>query len=241
MTRVVALHGFLGQPDDWNGVRSALHELAPRVVFEAIPLAFRSASRLPETTAAWAREFSRSQHTRRVARNVLIGHSLGGRLALQAALDQPGLWDEVVLVSSHPGCADAREKAQRLEADAQWAARFGSRPWGETIEAWNRQTVFAGSREPERREHDYDKAALAHVLRNWSPALDVVSAQAMRGLEPKLHWYAGANDAKYLELYRCLRSAGLIGGFHVIRDAGHRVIFDEPRELARQLVVGLKL
>ena len=241
MTRIVALHGFLGQPEDWTGLRDALHELAPRILFEAIHLPFRSAPGLPMTTAAWAQEFNRNQHGHRVARNVLIGYSLGARLALQATLDQPALWDEVVLVSSHPGCTEAQERSQRLKADEQWAERFISLPWADAIEAWNRQTVFAGSREPERRESDFDKAALAHVLLNWSPALDVVPPQALLGLEPKLHWYAGANDTKCIQRYQRLRSAGLLGEFHAIPDAGHRVIFDRPRELALQLVVNLNL
>jgi len=241
MTRIVALHGFLGQPDDWTELRNALHGLTPRIVFEAIHLPFRSAPGLPATTAAWAREFNRTHCGRHDARNVLIGYSLGGRLALQAALDEPGLWDEVVLVSSHPGCTDARERSQRLEADAQWAERFGNLPWADAIEAWNRQSVFAESREPERRENDYDKAALAHVLLNWSPALDVVPPQALLGLEHKLHWYAGANDAKCIQRYERLRSAGLLEQFHATPNAGHRVIFDRPRELARQLVPDLKL
>src|SRR5688500_7213032 len=103
MTRLVALHGFLGHPRDWDEFRKALKELSPQTDFQTIELPFKSGGRIPKSMGSWAKKFNQAQKSNHVERNILLGYSLGGRLALQAAIDKPGLWDEVVLVSSHPG------------------------------------------------------------------------------------------------------------------------------------------
>jgi pimeloyl-ACP methyl ester carboxylesterase len=60
-------------------------------------------------------------------------------------------------------------------------------------------------------------------------------------LKPKLHWFAGAKDQKYVQLFNQLKADGFIEDMHVIKDSSHRVIFDNPVELAKEIVETLHL
>src|SRR6185437_3147572 len=112
-TRIVAIHGFLGCPTDWDDVRAEVLARAPDVKFDTVNLFSKLPAQKETTASDWAKRFNRSQKNRHLERNILLRYSLGGRLALQAAYDKPGLWDEVVLLSAHPGLRTEQEKTLR--------------------------------------------------------------------------------------------------------------------------------
>lgn len=73
---VYALHGFLTQPSLWDFLGLKIHAL--------------DIYSIPGTTQnEWAKHFNATIPTKND--NILIGYSLGGRLALHALLDQPNL------------------------------------------------------------------------------------------------------------------------------------------------------
>jgi 2-succinyl-6-hydroxy-2,4-cyclohexadiene-1-carboxylate synthase len=238
VTRVVAIHGFLGCDSDWQGIAGFLPS---NVQFEKVNLF----SKLPETLCGsislWAQEFN-NYHSRKPAdRRLLIGYSMGGRLALEAAMQRPDLWAQVAIVAGHPGLVSVDEKQARAQLDAKWAQQFMTLPWDEVIKLWGSQPVFANSYEPERLEANYSRGALCHALTQWSLATQELDAVRLKSLQKKIVWYVGQNDKKYVELYRQLAGDGLIDNIREVPGAGHRVIFDQPKELARQLVLDLKL
>lgn len=184
---IIALHGFLGLPTDWNFLGDGVR--AVDLFREPIP---------PEG-------------------DVLLGYSMGGRLALHALLGG-ARYRRAVIVSA----AISPAEAGRRERDEAWAKRFEGEPWRDLMRAWNAQPLFGGH-EVERREEDFDRAALARALRDWSPA-------ALPPLAPRLHeiaipilWIAGQRDAKYVAEGE--RAVGLLPAAElwVCPEAGHRV------------------
>ncbi len=248
-TRIVAIHGFLGRPKDWDALKTVILELAPDVDFQTIDLF--SAPSSPQASlqptlkdkniGEWAKKFNRAQKNKHLERNILLGYSLGGRLALQAAFDKPGLWDEVALVSAHPGAISDEDRKRRRLSDKDWAEKFLNLPWSEVIRLWNGQPVFLGSEEPTRAEIEFNRGSLATALVNWSLAEQEFVADKIIPLKPKLHWFAGEKDGKYVNLFHNLKVDGFIEDINIVKGASHRVIFDSPKELARLLVQRLKL
>ena len=105
-------------------------------------------------------------------RFTLAGYSMGGRIALHAALAMPDRVDRLVLIGASPGLADAGERAARREADERLADQLEQLPIGELARRWAATPVLAG------QPPDVLAAAHADRLRSTPAGL----AAALRGL-----------------------------------------------------------
>ena len=76
---------------------------------------------------------------------MLLGYSLGGRLALHALLHAPELWAGALVVGADTGLADPKEREARVRWDAAWAERFLNEPWEDVLRDWDAQAVFGGA------------------------------------------------------------------------------------------------
>ncbi len=172
-------------------------------------------------------------------RFTLVGYSMGGRIALHAAL-APALESRVhrlVLIGASPGIADPAERAERRAADEQLAAELGGLTIEQFAERWAETPVLAG------QPPDVAAAVHADRLRNQPEGL----ARALRGLGtgvlPSL-WdqlsgvrapvtlVAGERDGKFraiaIEMAVALPDANVT----VIPDAGHAVHLEAPAAVA---------
>lgn len=234
---MIALHGFLGSARDFAPFATEFKKWSPGTELFILNLFSHGAKYLPEGgfarfSAAFLDQAPRNACT-------LLGYSFGGRLALQLAIDHPERFQNVILVSANPGLMTAEEKRERLQNDLIWAERFASAPWLEVVRDWNAQGVFSGSTEPARYEGDYDRTLLVRALKEYSLAEMSVTPEKLARV-PNIHWVCGDKDAKYVTLYSHLRESRVIKNLTILPQAGHRVIFDNPRGLA-DVVAHLKL
>lgn len=119
---ITCLHGFLGNPRDWDFLRDAGFEI------ETPPLD------------------AISDHG-----DTLLGYSLGGRLALQALL-AGAKYRRAIFVSTGLGIEDESARAARRASDEAWAQRFESENFETVMADWNAQPVLAGPSLPRTRE-----------------------------------------------------------------------------------------
>ena len=227
-----ALHGFLGNAGDWTPFREKL-EAASGTELRAVNLFDRPLGE--ETPARWAVRFTRSVGNLDPS-PILLGYSLGGRLALHALLEQPTLFSAAIIVSAGLGIEGEVERQKRRVIDDSWAARFESDDWSSLIESWDAQPVFGGSGALLRREEsDFDRQALATALRWWSPAVQEPLATRLPEIETPILWIAGERDAAYAEQGR--RAVELLpqAELWIAPDAGHRVPWDVPDQFAARV------
>lgn len=236
------LHGFLGRPSDWAAVKA--HLPSSEAVRFFIPDYFKDPHLGPQHSLdVWAENFTKWVELNGCAgeRNILVGYSLGGRLALHALKRRPALWYKAVLISTNPGFNDLHEsldpisveRQQRWMNDSYWAEEFQKAPWEMVLRNWNAQPVFGGSeKEPLRIEQDYSRESLSLALTQWSLAQQRNMRPLLQSQLSKIIWLVGERDTKFVELSRRLEQEVPGLQVKVISEASHRIPFDNPRDLA---------
>ncbi|MFN2238644.1 MAG: alpha/beta fold hydrolase [Thermoanaerobaculia bacterium] len=226
------LHGFLGKGKDWEPFRQTW-EKASGMPLRAIDLFDKPLEE--QTPELWGTRFARSIATTDPGA-VLVGYSLGGRLALQALLARPGIFRGAVIVSASLGVDGEVERQMRRVRDDAWAARFETETWESVIDGWNGQAVFGGdAAAPPRDERDYDRSALATALRYWSPAVQQPIGPRLAELELPTLWVAGERDGKYVEAATRAAEAADDARLWIAPGAGHRVPWEAPEEFERRV------
>jgi len=164
--------------------------------------------------------------------DVVIGYSMGGRLALQA-LETERL-RKAVIVSAGLNAPDEERRVR----DEAWARRFESEEWLSLMRAWNAQPVFGGH-VLERAEKDHDRAELARQLREYSPA--VLPPPRLEEIETPVLWIAGERDPKYVDIAKRAVARLPNAELWICPDAGHRVPWEQPEAFIRRLRAFLEL
>lgn len=237
------IHGFLGQPSDWDVVSQSLKNKIPSAKIHMIDLwkdeRFQPKSEFPN----WAHQFCQFAENF-PGKRIIIGYSLGGRLALHALKMVPRLWDQVICLSTNPGFDDrwrqtdhmVEEREKRWIADSEWAHLFAQGPWDQVVKSWNAQSVFNGSKlEPQRLQKDFDRNMLGLALTTWSHAVQENLRPVLREQFHKISWILGALDEKYCQMTD--EVCKTVPALKVIKvpEAGHRVFIDQPELLTEIL------
>ena len=219
------VHGNLQTPAVWGAFASAFEEAGLNV--HAVELMATLADSMP----AWAAAFS---ETVRAAGDtdlrVVLGYSLGGRLALHALLDDPTLWNGAILVGADTGLADENARARRREVDATWSRRFLGEPLGRVLADWNGQPVFAG------RPAVMDVTLLEKERARIAQMFMAYSKGRQRDLLPELArtlriptlWLTGADDPAFTLAARDAAAVIPEARCNVVLGAAHRVPWEAP-------------
>lgn len=158
--------------------------------------------------------------------DILLGYSMGGRLALQLLQLHP--MQKAIIVSAGLNAPDE----ERRRRDETWARRFERDDWPALMRDWNAQPVFGGHA-LERREEDYDRAELARQLREYSPA--VLPPPELERIETPILWIAGERDAKYVEVAQRAVARLPHAELWICPNAGHRVPWEQPKAFVARL------
>ncbi len=230
---ILFLHGFMGSGNDWHAVVKNLAGnftcLAPDLPGHGKNLK----NHWPEgfLFPAWKEELI--EYSRRQGVNAchVIGYSMGGRLALYLAIENPGFVQSLVLESASAGIADSRERHERLNDDIRMANQFETGPLPEMLDIWYDQPVFSGIKShPEyralfKRRLRNDPRQLAAVLRGTSTGLQPSLWQRLSLLTMPVLAIAGEKDLKYCLIVKQMQKCNFRINGKIIPGAGHNVHF----------------
>lgn len=231
----VLLHGFWGQPQDWNQVLRKL----PLNVDVQTPDLYEDELLSPGMEIKnWVKHFASWCESRSYGRPVdLVGYSMGARLALQAVMNSPNIFRRALLLSGNPSLPP-EDFSDREAWENQWAEKFQTQPWIELESAWQEQSVFTGSKGVPRRRKDELREKLAQSLLNWSPRHHLAGLEVVKGLSSAVEWAFGALDQKYVEVAKNLASLPVQGQITIIPNAGHRLNIDAADFIVRWIEKG---
>lgn len=231
----VLLHGFAGSLEDWDDVAPALRR-AYRVVAVDLPGHGRSDAPddpAPYSTEAMARHVASALEAQRVQRAVVVGYSLGARVAMRLALGRPDLVQRLALEGASPGL-DGEERAARAEEDARWVRLLREEGIAAFVDRWLAQPFLGYDRHPRlaavaradrlRR----DPRALARALENGGQGAEPSLWPRLAGLAQPATLVVGERDAKYRaiaeRMARSLPDARIV----VVEGAAHAPHRDAP-------------
>jgi 2-succinyl-6-hydroxy-2,4-cyclohexadiene-1-carboxylate synthase len=226
---VLFIPGFMQRGDAWRPVAELLPERYPSTLLDH-------------------REHSLEGRLREIAETsedgaVLVGYSLGGRLALRAVLREPARYRGLVTVSATAGLDEPAQRSARADADDRLAAWMEATPIEDVVSIWERQPLFADQPEalieeqrPGRLSHD--PAELAMLLRTAGQGVLEPVWHELVTLELPVLAIAGARDEGYVAAAQRIADVAPKGRAAIVEDAGHAAHLQRPERVV-ELITGL--
>lgn len=230
------LHGAVGAASDWRGIagRLATHGVSTRAVdlwrfLECDSVNMSNFGKRLNADAAG--EVSRGR------KRILIGYSMGARLALHALLEG-GPWEAAVIISGNPGLRDSEEASARRIADTVWATQALTMAWPDFLTKWNAQPILNGAMRDEREDRKLiqRRREIARSFVDWSLGNQEPLWEKLSVIKIPTLWIAGENDPKFRSLAE--EAAGLSEHFslEIAPGSGHRVPWENEEWLAQKIV-----
>lgn len=230
VSALIGLHGFTqaGRMFDELSHYLPRHVEAPDLPGHGgssdLPTTFESVIRLVEWLAAGEPP-------------VLLGYSMGGRLALRYALERSV--ERLVLVSAGPGIADAEAREGRRQSDQQLAASLTEGGIEAFIDQWLANPLFAGLSKRHEIWRAVDRETrllnsprgLASALVDFGQGTQPYLGDRLSGLTVPTLIVAGADDEKYVAIARSMHDAIEDSQLAIIEGAGHALVGEAPAEL----------
>jgi 2-succinyl-6-hydroxy-2,4-cyclohexadiene-1-carboxylate synthase len=171
-----------------------------------------------------------------VERATWIGYSMGGRVALGAAMMRPDRVDALALESSSPGLADPDERTAREAADDTLAARLLTGGIVTFVRQWMAQPLFATQRRLPSELLDTqrkvrlanDPRALAACLRGLGTGAQPSYWHVLPNVRVPVLLIAGALDGKFRGIAQQMAGALPDAVVEVVENAGHATHLEEP-------------
>lgn len=167
-------------------------------------------------------------------RATYLGYSMGGRLCLHLALEQPELVERLVLIGATAGIDDPDERAQRIGRDEALARRLETEPLAEFLADWLALPLF--ERIPTDRDFleerlSNDPSGLAASLRNAGTGSQEPLWGRLNELDMPVLLLTGERDEKFAQIARRMaRSIGSNAEVASISGAGHAVHLEAPEQ-----------
>ncbi len=176
-------------------------------------------------------------------RFVLGGYSMGGRIAVHAALAMPARVRRLVLIGSSPGLADRDQREARRRADERLAEEVESSSIEQFARRWAQTPVLAGLPAAVAEEVHADR------LRSTAPGL----ARALRGLgtgalpslwdrlgeiEVPVTLIVGERDQKFRLTAEQMAARLPQARVEVVAGTGHAVHLEAPERVAQLISTG---
>lgn len=215
----------MGHPTDWDPVRAQLKEYPTHAVKL---IATESWSASIEALAQTVPESS-----------ILVGYSMGARLALGLALEYPQRYRGLIFVSGNPGLESAEDRESRRVADLCIAKELQDRDFdslGRFLNRWYQSEVFASLSAEQRADEIARKLSQTpDEIQQWPAIIKANSVSQQPNYWPRLSSLeiptfavAGELDPKYRSIIERIGKEAPQVGTHTVPESGHIIHRENP-------------
>lgn len=241
---IVFLHGFMGAGADW---REICEPLAKDYFCVCPDFPGHGANILADfdaqlTIAQLAIDLAALCAELGLNDPVVVGYSLGGRVALGTALQYPSLMRALVLESASPGLEGALEREARSATDHARAAALladgvpaFTKSWysAPLFQSLHRYPVLLAKLQAARSANE--ARWLAKVVCELSPGRAASAWAELASLHTRTLLVAGALDAQYTAYVERMVALMPSATSLIVPDTGHNVHLEEPVAYAQAL------
>ncbi len=235
--RIVFLHGFMGSSLDWLGIMEALapdyHCLAVDLPGHGRSLGLDATQYTMEGSAALIHQaLAPSDSSSAQRADLLVGYSMGGRLALFLALRFPQSFPQAQIISGSPGLLTKKEREARRALDLirckkiKKDLKFFLRDWYEQplfASLW--KTSLVESLIEQRLRNNPDE--ICYSLKSMGLGSQPNLWQELTSTASKLHYVAGALDSKFVSISQKMAQCNTDFELRVLRGLGHNITLED--------------
>ncbi len=230
---LVLLHGFTNTGASWQPVIRALGERY-RAIAPDIRGHGSASDRVPVTLEAVIADIAGQTEDP----FTLAGYSMGGRIAVHAALALPTRVERVVLIGASPGLHDPGERTARRETDERLADQLERSDIESFARRWAQTPVLAGlpaelARQVHRDRLKNTPQGLAAALRGLGTGALPSRWDELHNLAMPVTLAAGERDAKFRAIAVEMAARIPEAEVRTIPAAGHAAHVEAPEAVAR--------
>ena len=228
MHRLVLAHGFTQTARSWATVEGLLDARLPDIEMVPVDLPGHGDAPPPADADLWA---SADRLVAEGGTGTYVGYSMGGRVALHAALAHPDAVERLVLIGATAGIDDPDERAARRAADERLADHIEAVGVPSFVDEWLTNPLFAGLDDTTSMRADRLRntaAGLAASLRATGTGTQTPLWERLGEIERPVLVLVGAHDTKFTDLGHRLVDALPRADLVVIPGAGHSVHLEQP-------------
>lgn len=233
--RLVFLHGFTQTHHHWHrvahliGRRLAADDRALALVFPDLPGHGLSGADRSDIAAA-ADELAAV-----TGPATYIGYSMGGRVALHAAIADASPVERLVLIGATPGIADGHERTERRQLDDRLAGHIADVGVDAFLDEWLATPLFAtldraASGLVHRRRNT--AAGLMHSLRTFGTGAQASLWADLGSVSAPTLVLAGELDTKFTAIGHSMVERLPDARFVAVEGAGHAAHAERPELVA---------
>jgi len=228
------LHGFMGSSADWAPLVRELEDEFHCLMID-LPGHGQSLGQPEEaySVAGATEAVVKVLDAEGVSSCVLVGYSMGGRVALSLALRHSSRVERLILESASPGLRSKAERAERRTVDAERATRIED-DLDAFLADWYRLPLFASLARHDlvdamiRTRSENDPAELARALRGMSPGRQTSFWERLDEIACPTLVLTGALDDKYAAITEETAARIDTAQRVVLPKAGHNVHAERP-------------
>lgn len=243
---VLFLHGFTGCLSDWRFIEGKIPKQFTSIL---IDLLGHGKSSSPENSNLYSQDnhvkyILKAADYLQLEKFVIVGYSMGGRLAVSFAVQYPKRITALVLESASFGIEDDVERKNRIRDDRKLAEMIEKIGINDFINYWYSIPLFNTLKKLpskkiegllQKRKVSNNKMGLKNSLIGFSPGEMRYLVPKLKNIDSPVLFIAGEEDKKYVEIGNKVIGEFQSSELNIVKNCGHNVHFENPEEFLKLL------